>query len=202
MTDPIKEQLSAFLDGELAVRETPLLLRQLGKPHCTEAASRYLLIGEAMRTAGAREKMIGPSRDFADRIREAVAQEQGIAARTSTRASTARRLKIGGGLAIAASVGAAAVLLVQVQPANRPQMTAAATSPVRSGDMGIRQTAVSGTGTTASSRSEGRLTNYVVAHSEYSLPLGRRNVLTGILAEDPDLQEAPYGAEPVSWSTR
>jgi len=31
-----------------------------------------------------------------------------------------------------------------------------------------------------------RLTNYVVAHSEYSSPLGRRSVLTGVLADDPD----------------
>jgi hypothetical protein len=29
-----------------------------------------------------------------------------------------------------------------------------------------------------------RLTNYVVAHSEYSSPLGRRNMLTGLLASD------------------
>lgn len=29
-----------------------------------------------------------------------------------------------------------------------------------------------------------RLTNYVVAHSEYSSPLGRRSVLTAVLAED------------------
>ena len=29
-----------------------------------------------------------------------------------------------------------------------------------------------------------RLTNYVVAHSEYSSPLARRSVLTGVLAED------------------
>jgi hypothetical protein len=27
------------------------------------------------------------------------------------------------------------------------------------------------------------LTNYVVAHSEYSSPLGRRSVLSGVLAE-------------------
>jgi hypothetical protein len=29
-----------------------------------------------------------------------------------------------------------------------------------------------------------RLANFVVAHSEYSSPLGRRNVLTGLVAED------------------
>jgi sigma-E factor negative regulatory protein RseA len=29
-----------------------------------------------------------------------------------------------------------------------------------------------------------RLTNYVVAHSEYSSPLGRRTVLSGVLSDD------------------
>ena len=31
-----------------------------------------------------------------------------------------------------------------------------------------------------------RLTNYVVAHSEYSSPLGRRTVLSGVLSDDDD----------------
>jgi hypothetical protein len=38
-----------------------------------------------------------------------------------------------------------------------------------------------------------RLTNYVVAHSEYSSPLGRRSVLTGVLAADEDV---PLEREP------
>jgi hypothetical protein len=43
-----------------------------------------------------------------------------------------------------------------------------------------------------------RLTNYVVAHSEYSTPLGRRTVLSGVLSEDdslqPDLQEIRHAS--------
>ena len=41
-----------------------------------------------------------------------------------------------------------------------------------------------------------RLTNYVVAHSEYSSPLGRRSVLTGVLADDdsdPDVETDDAG---------
>jgi len=33
-----------------------------------------------------------------------------------------------------------------------------------------------------------RLTNYVVAHSEYSSPLGRRSVLSGVLADDEEVK--------------
>jgi hypothetical protein len=36
-----------------------------------------------------------------------------------------------------------------------------------------------------------RLTNYVVAHSEYTSPLGRRSMLSGIVAEDPTPLEDP-----------
>ena len=35
-----------------------------------------------------------------------------------------------------------------------------------------------------------RLTNYVVAHSEYSSPLGRRTVLSGVLSDDDAEQNA------------
>ena len=42
-----------------------------------------------------------------------------------------------------------------------------------------------------------RLTNYVVAHSEYSSPLGRRTVLSGVLSED-DLVSADEPAEDAS----
>ncbi|HEY5807463.1 MAG TPA: hypothetical protein VIT67_05820, partial [Povalibacter sp.] len=35
-----------------------------------------------------------------------------------------------------------------------------------------------------------RLTNYVVAHSEYSSPLGRRTVLSGVLSDDESQPEA------------
>jgi hypothetical protein len=41
----------------------------------------------------------------------------------------------------------------------------------------------------------GRLTSYVVAHSEYSSPLGRRNVLSGIIAEDPTPMDEPAPAQ-------
>jgi sigma-E factor negative regulatory protein RseA len=241
MTDQVKEQVSALLDGELPSGECSLLLRRLSKEReFGDAAGRYLLIGEAMRAVKDSSSVCSPTRGFADRVMAALDEEaaqpdeqvDGAASRSAhvRRASTARWLKTGGGLAIAASVGAAAVLFVQLPPAAKlAPVTAAAVStsatrevseqkPVqfaeiglntsssqqfqsrpedRNGDMGIREVA-----STAPVYSNGRLTNYVVAHSEYSSPLGRRNVLTGILAEDADLQESSPGTAPVSWATR
>jgi hypothetical protein len=45
-----------------------------------------------------------------------------------------------------------------------------------------------------------RLTNYVVAHSEYSSPLGRRSVLTGVLADDEELEAEQQAEDPVEVS--
>lgn len=236
MTDQVKEQVSALLDGELPSSECSLLLRRLSKEReFGVAAGRYLLIGEAMRGASSPTALCSPTRGFADRVMAALDEEtaqpeeqaDNAARLTQARhASTARWLKTAGGLAIAASVGAAAVLFIHIPPAaNLSPVTAAAISnasnsqgtdqgptlianggsatmtsaqaPARAGDMGIREVA-----STAPVYSNGRLTNYVVAHSEYSSPLGRRNVLTGLLAEDADLQESSPGAAPVSWATR
>ena len=37
-----------------------------------------------------------------------------------------------------------------------------------------------------------RLASYMVAHSQYSTPMVRRNVLTGLLAADPGLMNVSY----------
>jgi hypothetical protein len=42
-----------------------------------------------------------------------------------------------------------------------------------------------------------RLTNYVVAHSEYSSPLGRRTVLSGVLSDDDDAMPVQVSDEPL-----
>ncbi|MGA0027689.1 MAG: sigma-E factor negative regulatory protein, partial [Steroidobacteraceae bacterium] len=50
MTETIKEQLSAFLDGELPEAETTLLLKRLERDDDLRATlSRYSLIGAVMR---------------------------------------------------------------------------------------------------------------------------------------------------------
>ncbi len=238
MTDQVKEQVSALLDGELPSGECSLLLRRLSKEsEFGVTAGRYLLIGEAMRGAKDSGLVCSPTRGFADRVMAALDEEaaqpdeqvdDAVRLAQARRVSTARWLKTGGGLAIAASVGAAAVLFIQLPPAAKlsPVTAAAVITPgtrevlhqepaqaaidaagsaisasqllrTRPDDMGIREVS-----SNSPVYSNGRLTNYVVAHSEYSSPLGRRNVLTGLLAEDADLQESSSGTAPVSWARR
>jgi negative regulator of sigma E activity len=53
MSEQIREQVSAFLDGELPNTETELLLKRLTRDgELRESFGRYALIGEALRGAG------------------------------------------------------------------------------------------------------------------------------------------------------
>ena len=53
MSEQIREQVSAFLDGELPSSETELLLKRLTRdPELRQSFGRYALIGEALRGAG------------------------------------------------------------------------------------------------------------------------------------------------------
>ena len=52
MSEQIREQVSAFLDGELPSSETELLLKRLTRgAELRESFGRYALIGEALRRA-------------------------------------------------------------------------------------------------------------------------------------------------------
>ena len=189
MTDAVNEQLSACLDGELPPAELDLLLKRLERnPELREALGRYTAIGEALREA----KPVVASRSFADKVMAAVDQEP-TAARRRARMSPAllRGLRPVAGIGVAATVAAVAIFAVQrtgVAPgpvvANQP--AAAETSVVAQNDDEAASYIVPTPSNTPQSAfvPATRLTNYVVAHSEYSSPLARRSMLTGVLAED------------------
>ena len=189
MTDALNEQLSACLDGELPPAELDLLLKRLERnPELRAALGRYTAIGEALREA----RPVVASRSFADKVLAAVEQEP-AAARRRVRIPPAliRGLRPVAGIGVAATVAAVAIFAVQragVAPgpvaANQP--AAAPTSIVAQNDDEAASYIVPTPGSTSQSAfvPATRLTNYVVAHSEYSSPLARRSVLTGVLAED------------------
>jgi sigma-E factor negative regulatory protein RseA len=187
MTDALNEQLSACLDGELPPAELDLLLKRLERdPDLRETLGRYSAVGEALRNA----KPAVASRSFADKVMAVVDQEP-AAARRRVRIPPAllRTLRPLAGVGVAATVAAVAIFSVQragVAPgpvaANQP--VAAPTAIVAQSD-GDAASYIVPTNTTQSAFVPAtRLTNYVVAHSEYSSPLARRSVLTGVLAED------------------
>jgi sigma-E factor negative regulatory protein RseA len=191
MTEPVKEQLSAYLDGELPEGELDLLLKQVSRDSQLRASlGRYALIGETLRAQGA--VAVIPA-SFSERISAAIAAEPAIetAATSAHKRSvkdSARWLRPAAGFAVAASVAAVAILALQPSPSTQdaPFVTEATTATP------IAQVDVPNSGSyivPANTGSSGfvpaaRLTNSVVAHSEYSSPLGRRSVLSGVLAEE------------------
>lgn len=186
MSDPVKEQLSACLDGELPEAELDLLLKQLGRdPHLRLAMGAYARVGEVLRA----ERPVTASAGFAARVSAAIAAEtQQIEAPAAPRVSSAvlRRFKPAIGVAIAAGVAALAVFLVEPGIAPSGQV---AQIVVPESDVNAARTADQSSYTVPTNTAStpfvpaARLTNYVVAHSEYSSPLGRRTVLSGVLSE-------------------
>ena len=96
-------------------------------------------------------------------------------------------------MAIAAGVAAVAVLTMQ--PVGQPELApsegqlVAANEPTLTLPADTDASYVVPTSTSSSAFIPAtRLTNYVVAHSEYSSPLGRRSVLSGVLADDEEVE--------------
>ena len=190
MVESVKEQLSACLDGELPERELPLLTKRLAHDAEMKAAmSRYALIGETLRTGEAAHPVNG----FADAVMAKLAQEAPLKTSSGISPVVLRRLRPVAGLAVAASVAALAVISVQ-QAGLMPTQTGAGQiladggqtsepSSVAAPDLPDRYVVPAQSSNTSAFIPATRLTNYVVAHSEYSSPLGRRSVLSGVLAE-------------------
>ena len=193
MTDPIHEQLSAFHDGELPDAESELLLKRLQRdPQLRAAVGRYSLIGEALRSTRAG----GPTRDFAARVSRAIEQE---AVPTKSWRPVATWLKPVAGGAIAAGVAAVALVSLRVFQPETSTATTAGETIAPAVQIVAEQTAPRtealpsytvpmNTANRAAPPiqviNNGRLANFVMAHSEYSSPLHQRNVLTGLLVED------------------
>jgi sigma-E factor negative regulatory protein RseA len=192
-------------------------LKRVGREAELRAAiGRYSLIGEAMRA----ERPAVTSRDFASKVMAAVAAEPtqaqapvpmvrpkvqkpaAVAERTSGFSPTViRYLRPAAGMAIAA--GVAAVAVFTMQPTGQSDLGVVSTPLVAANQPAANESVVGSdaessyvvpTSTTQSAFIPAtRLTNYVVAHSEYSSPLGRRSVLSGVLADDDEAQALESG---------
>jgi sigma-E factor negative regulatory protein RseA len=200
MTDSIKEQVSACLDGELPDRELPLLLKRIGQDaELCATMTRYSLISEVLRGGS----LPVASTDFAARTMARIAAEpRPQQARTSQAAW--RRLRTVAGLGIAASVATLALITAQrvgLTPTGAETTSIVAQSTDLAAEVAPDRYVVPMTPSSSSAFIPAtRLTNYVVAHSEYSSPLGRRSVLSGVLAEGEAelLTDAPAESAAVS----
>jgi negative regulator of sigma E activity len=189
MSDTVNEQLSACLDGELPEAELDLLLKRVARDQeLGRTLGRFALTGEALRGAGA----VRASASFADRVSAAIAAEASVTPQQRVpriSPSVMRWLRPAAGFAVAAGVATVAVLSVQTTPVPEPALVAQAPASVSS-PVAANDSYVVPANTISNFVPATRLTNYVVAHSEYSSPLGMRTVLSGVLSEEDEAAEA------------
>lgn len=162
MSEQIREQISALVDGELAGAEQRLLLERLTRDPALRAHwANYQLISDSLRQS------LAPLTDtgLADRIMAAV--EQDPVQQVGRPAHWLGVLKPVAGLAVAASVAVVAVLTLQA-PDSAPPGTVgaqlAATPPASATYARLTPPPPAVTATPAS----GRLNEYLVNHSEYA----------------------------------
>jgi sigma-E factor negative regulatory protein RseA len=205
MSEQIREQVSAFLDGELPNTETELLLKRLTRDgELRESFGRYALIGEALRGGGSQVL----TRGFASRVNHAIDGEPAHAAGHAQPARAPRWWRPLAGVTVAAGVATVAIIALQqraITPAAKNVVASTIPAPNQlpaQGGGGSRE-ALSYTVPAASPEVPGsiapaRLTNYVFAHSKYSSGLGQRGVLADLLIEDdePQLMPVQRAAQP------
>lgn len=184
MTEQIREQLSALLDGELPRDEMGLLLRRLERdPGLRRAFGSYVLIGETLRAPGG--QLAGTK--FAARVNAAIdapAAAGAVAPASAAvhgagaaRVAVWRRPMVRTALAASAAAMAVFIFRPAPQPVSQGQL-----APVAGYTMAASPTPAQ----------TQRLASYMVAHSQYSTPMVRRNVLSSLLAADSGITRVSY----------
>jgi sigma-E factor negative regulatory protein RseA len=190
MTDQILEQMSALLDGELPQDQIGLLVRRMERDtELKRAFGSYVLIGETLRAPGG----ITASCGFATRV-QSVLDDGHTALPISPGTHLARRagwLKSAAAVAVAAGTVFAAVLLLR--PGDQPGVGSgvAAVADVDAVSNTVTDFAAADSASPTPAQSQ-RLAGYLVAHSQFATPIGRRNVWTSVLAQDPGIARVAY----------
>ncbi len=193
MTDQIREQLSALLDGELPRDEMGLLLRRLEKdPALRRTFGSYALIGETLRAPGGRIA----AQSFAARVSAAIDEAPARADRESPLRARGRPSHCRG----TSRSGSARWYAPHSLPV-RPPRPCCCSGPKSRRSRSSKITpassfAMSASPTPAQSQ---RLAGYMVAHSQFSTPMVRRNVLSSLLAADPGITRVSYEMGEAPW---
>jgi len=122
MNETLKEQISAFVDGELPDNESELLVRRLSQDaELRELAARYFTVGRAVRS----ESIVSAENDLRSRVAAELGTEQPERLPVDA-PNSGRYLRPLAGVAVAASVAVIALFSLQrVGPAPTPIATVA-----------------------------------------------------------------------------
>jgi sigma-E factor negative regulatory protein RseA len=227
MNEELDSQLSAMFDNELPAGQCELLARRLSRDEDLKSRwAVYAAIGATIRAEGgarlngqlARRVSVAISAEPAVvstsvlEIETAVAEASAAQPAIVAQAASARPQVVAsrwwapvGGVAVAASVAAAAILWVRMES---PQGAVVAQTEARSAGRTIGLSAdtkavvdlknsyvVPKTNPRRSIVPSTQLANYVVAHSEFSSPVNRRNLLSTLMASEPGTAGLQSGSE-------
>lgn len=208
MNEQLDSQLSAMFDNELPTAECELLARRLSRDEQLKARwGRYAVIGAAIRA----ERGVRLNASLARHVSAAISSEPALTAKPAI------RIKKGwsnywwqpvAGTAVAAGVATAAILWMRFQAPEEAQLAAQSAVPI------VATVPVSGSATMARTNSDEpdsyvvpktparrlvvpstELANYVVAHSEFSSPVARRNLLSAFMASESGTTGTSAGSE-------
>jgi len=221
--DELESQLSAMFDGELPATECELLARRIDRDENLRARwSRYALIGAAMRSEPVATARSGFARrvsaaltgsDLNPRLRRgrkmivnAAMSASLVVAVAGLSISLLRTASVGSGAGTlaGASTARADAPAPAAAPSAGPGREAAVVATLASADPGpalARRastgepvsyvTPASGVNVNTALRTE--LADFIVAHSEYSTPLMRRNLLSALVSNEEGADGAPPG---------
>jgi sigma-E factor negative regulatory protein RseA len=217
MNEELDSQLSAMFDDELPAAECELLARRLSRDEQLKARwGRYAVIGATIRA----ERGVRLNAGLAGRVSAAISSEAPLAAEPAPQPK--KRWDIGwwqplAGVAAAAGVAAVSIIWMRSQvlpdalPAVAQTVVPAIATVDRTANPPVTATVASATtrGNTGDSDSyvvpknsprrlvvpSTELANYVVAHSEFSSPVTRRNLLSSFMATESGTAGMPAGSE-------
>jgi sigma-E factor negative regulatory protein RseA len=190
MNEMLDSQLSAMFDNELPAAECELLARRLSRDESLQARWRnYAIMGAVIRG----ERGLPLHINLTSRIRNVVATEpalsgEQVASAAGQNPATRRVWKGAAAVAVAASVAAVSLFWLRSQSQLDAQTLVAQSQPVAAPATDAEDAQAT---YVVPAATESRLmvpttelANYVVAHSEYSAPLNRRNLLSSLVASE------------------
>jgi sigma-E factor negative regulatory protein RseA len=222
--DEVESQLSAMFDGELPATECELLARRIDRDENLRARwSRYALIGAAMRSEPVATAPSGFARRVSAALRGPDLSPRSRRGRTMivNAAISASLVVAVAGISISllrnASVAVGAGNVAQTAPARAESGAPAAAVTAGAGrggallakavsaDPGAAAARPAGTGepvsyvtpasvANANTALRTELADLIVAHSEYSTPLMRRNLLSALVSNEDGADSAAPGA--------
>ena len=211
MNEELDSQLSAMFDDELPAAECELLARRLSRDEQLKARwGRYAVIGATIRA----ERGVQLNAALASRVSAAISSEPALAAEPAPQPKKRWESRSWWQpvASVAAVAGVAAVSILwmrsQVAPEQQPPLVAQAVPAVVTPNTKVNLTPASanqinlGPSYTVPKNSARRLVvpstelaNYVVAHSEFSSPVTRRNLLSAFMAGESGTGGTSVGSE-------